>query len=278
MKKYFSLLTAIGLGCFSISSYAALITYNINASPNPGSVETLSVLTYDAINGITNTVSDSAVHGSLSGTASFSLDTNDFGSMTKFYRSPDINDFFMFIDGTTPNHILSNQVNFQNTQLGSPIVFNRSSNELDIYTSFDSTSNNFSLNMQLNSSNPIRTYEADGSYSDLSDYFYTSFSLEGDLTRTSFEDTLLATGFNTLTSGGWLAQGHYLTTNYFSADGFILKSDTVLNMQQFYFSADEVSINIDDNSPTSVAEPQALWLMGLGLAGLGVFRQRRQRM
>jgi hypothetical protein len=276
MKKYFSLLTAIGLGCFSISSYAALITYNVNASPNPGSVETLSVLTYDASTGVTSTVSDAAVYGSLSGSASFSLDTSDLGSMTKFYRSPDINDFFMFIDGTTPNNILSNQVSFQNTQLGAPIVFNRGSNDPGIYTSFDSTSSNFSLNLQLNGSSPVRTYGEDGSYSDFYDYFYTSFSLEGDLTRTSFEDTLLVTGFNALGGGGWLAQGHYLTTNYFDADGFILKSDTILNMQQFYFSANEVSITIDDNSSVTVTEPQGLWLMGLGLLGLGVCRQRRK--
>lgn len=276
MKKYFALLTAIGFGCFSISSYAALITYNINASPNSGSVETLGVLAYDANTGVTNSVSDLAIYGSLSGNATFSLDTNDLGSMTKFYRSPDINDFFMSIYGTTPNHVLSNQVSFQNTQLGSPIVFNRSSSDTDIYTSFDSTSTSLSLNMQLDGASPVRTYGADGSYSDFYDYFYTSFSLEGDLTRTSFEDTLLVTGFNTLSGGGWLAQGHYLTTNYFDADGFILKSDTILNMQQIYFSANEVSITIDDNSPVTVAEPQALWLMGLGLLGLGVFRQRRQ--
>jgi hypothetical protein len=276
MKKYFSLLAAIGFGCFSISSSAALITYNINASPNPGSVETLGVLAYDASTGVTTTVSDSALYGSLSGTATFSLDTNDLGSMNKFYRSPDINDFFMFVDGTTPNHVLSNQVSFQNTQLGSPIVFNRGSNDSGIYTSFDSTSSNFSLNLQLNGSSPVRTYGADGSYSDFYDYFYTSFSLEGDLTRASFENTLLVTGFNTLNGGGWLAQGHYLTTDYFDADGSILKSDIILNMQQIYFSADEVSITIDDNSPITVAEPQALWLMGLGLLGLGVFRQRRQ--
>jgi hypothetical protein len=175
MNKYFSLLTAIGFGCFSLSSHAALITYNINANPNSGSVETLSVFSYDANTGVTNTVSDSAVYGSLSGTATLSLNTNDLGSMTKFYRSPDINDFFMFIDGSTPNHVLSNQVSFHNTQLGSPIVFNRSSDDADIYTSFDSTSSNFSLNLQLNGSEPVRTYAADGSYSDFSDYFYTSF-------------------------------------------------------------------------------------------------------
>lgn len=274
MKKYLSLLAAVGFSFFTSNGSATIITYTVNANQNPGSVETLTSLTYDSTTGLTEVLSDVSLYGGVFGSASFSLDTDSLASMTKFYRSPDVNDYFMSIYGAaTPNNVLSNHVSTQNTTLGQPIIFNRSSDDVDIYTSFDSFSDYFSLNMQITGSNPIRTYGSDGSYTDVSDYFYTSLYLYGDLSRTSFENTLLATGFNNFADGGYVVQGHYHYANHFDAAGELLNADTLLNMQQIYFSANELSVNIEENT-ANVPEPHTIWLMGIGLLGLGL-RQRR---